>query len=110
MNQKASMKNSFIPSFQCESALEDMGSKLRIARLRRNESVQIAAQRLGISRAKYQRLENGDSNVSAGALIEALILYGFESQVFALADPDLDETGKRLEKQLLPKRGRTHAK
>ena len=102
------MKTKFIPSFQCQSALETIGRQIRIARLRRKESEQLAGQRLGISRSKYQRLEKGDPAISAGSFIEALILYGFESQVFALADPDIDETGLRLERSYLPKYGSSH--
>jgi hypothetical protein len=40
--------------------------------------------------------------------MDALILYGFERQVFDLGDPDHDEVGKRLEKLMLPKKGRSH--
>lgn len=102
------MKASYIPSFQADEALKQIGAHLRQARLRRNESEFLAAKRLGISRSTYQRLEQGDPKVSVGALMDALILYGFERQVFDLGDPDHDEVGKRLEKLMLPKKGRSH--
>ena len=103
------MKTSYLPSFQGESALKEIASNLRIARLRRGESEELAASRIGISRSTYQRLEQGDPKVSAGALVDALILYGYETQVFALGDPDTDMVGKRLERAHLPKKGRTNA-
>jgi transcriptional regulator with XRE-family HTH domain len=102
------MKTTYIPSFQCQAALEQIGGRLRTARLRRGESEALAAQRIGVSRATYQRIEKGDAGVSAGALLDALMLYGFEDQVFELSDPDADEVGKRLERLMLPKKGKTH--
>lgn len=102
------MKTSYIPSFQTESALRQIGENLRCARLRRKESELLASSRLGISRSTYQRLEQGDPKVASGALLDALILYGFEQQIFNLGNPDEDEIGKRLEHMMLPKKGRSH--
>ena len=100
------MKISYLPSFQAESALKEIGENLRVARLRRAESETLASERIGISRSTYQRLERGDANVSAGALLDALIIYGFADQVFTIGAPDLDEAGKRLDRLRLPKRGK----
>lgn len=104
------MKKAYIPSFQCESALRQLGENLRMARLRRKESEALAAERIGIARATFQRLEKGDPAVAAGAWIDALLTYGFEQQVFALGNPDEDEVGVRLERLMLPKRGRSYGK
>lgn len=100
------MKNSYIPSFQCEAAFEKLGKNLRVARLRRHDSAALAAQRIGVSLSTYKRMEKGDPAVAAGAFFDALIVNGFETQVFKLGDPDEDELGKRLERANLPKRGK----
>ena len=104
------MKTTFLPSFDCEVALVSIGTNLRKARLRRNESVQFAADRIGISRSKYQRMEKGDTAISAGAMLDALIQYGFQNQVFELGSPEIDKEGIRLEQPISRKRGRTTAK
>lgn len=102
------MKKKYVPTFQGESAVEAIGKNLKIARLRRNESETLASQRLGISRTTYQRIEAGDPSVASGILLDALLQYGFDTQVFAVGSPDHDDVGKRLERLRLPKRGRTH--
>jgi transcriptional regulator with XRE-family HTH domain len=69
----------------------------------------MAAQRIGIARATYQRLERGDPSVSAGSIVEALLIYGFDAQVLQLGDPDTDRVGLRLEEQLAQQKGKCRA-
>lgn len=102
------MKTKYQPSFQCTAVIEQLAANLKIARLRRGESEILAGKRIGVSRATYQRLEAGDPSVSVGALADAILQFGFETQLFALADPDTDEVGKRLERMMLPKKGKSH--
>jgi hypothetical protein len=97
-------------SFQTEEALRTIGAAIRTARLRRGESETLASQRAGVSRNTWTRLEEGSPGVAAGLLVGALIVYGFEQQVFELGSPDLDDMGKRLERQRLPKRGNSRGK
>lgn len=104
------MKLSTPFSFQTEEALRTIGAAIKTARLRRGESETLASQRAGVSRNTWSRLEEGQPGVATGLLIEALITYGFDQQVFGLAHPDTDEMGKRLERQRLPKRGNAHGK
>jgi transcriptional regulator with XRE-family HTH domain len=104
------MKLSTPYSFQAEEAMRAIGAAIRTARLRRGESETLASQRAGVSRNTWARLEGGQPGVAAGLLIEALLVYGFDRQVFELGSPDLDEMGKRLERQRLPKRGNARGK
>ncbi|HLS50988.1 MAG TPA: helix-turn-helix transcriptional regulator [Burkholderiaceae bacterium] len=93
-------------SFQSRQALKLVGKNLRTARLRRGESESLAAQRTGVSRHTWRRLEAGEPSVSLGLLFEALTIYGFTEQLFELANPDLDTEGKAHDAARRPKRGR----
>lgn len=99
------MKKKIAPSFDAEQALARLGAHLRTARLRRAESESTLAERLGVSRATIARLERGDGGVSLALALEALLQYGFADQVFALADPERDGVGKRLDAMRRPSRG-----
>lgn len=99
------LRKTVVSSFEGEEALRRLGANIRAARLRRNESETMLAQRLGVSRATVNRLESGDAGVAMGLMIEALLTYGFGDQVFSLADPDTDGVGKRLEGLRRPSRG-----
>lgn len=94
-------------SFEGQSALRTLGERIRTARLRRGDSETLAATRAGVARDTWRRLEEGRPSVSAGLMIEALILYGFAEQVFELADPELDTVGIAMDAARRPKRGRS---
>lgn len=97
-----------ILSFQSEQALKQLGLNIRTARLRRGESEALAAQRTGVSRHTWRRLEAGQPSVSLGLMFEAMTIYGFSSQLFELAHPDLDLEGQAQDAARRPKKGRTH--
>lgn len=99
------MKKKISMSFEGEAALRQLGARLRTARLRRNESESMLAERLGVTRSTINRLESGDSGVAIALVVEALLVYGFADQLFSLADPDADGVGKRLDALRLPVRG-----
>jgi DNA-binding XRE family transcriptional regulator len=99
------MKKKIEPSFDAADALARLGANVRTARLRRAESESALAARLGVSRATIARLERGDGGVSLALAVEALLQYGFGDQLFALADPEQDGVGKRLDALRRPSRG-----
>lgn len=90
------MKSNAIISFESESLLKSIGLSLRIARKRRGETLVQAAERVGIAKSNYVRLESGDPSVGIGSFIEALNIYGFTNQLSELANPDNDQEGRRL--------------
>lgn len=98
------MKSNAIISFESENLLKSIGLSLKIARKRRRETLMQAAERIGIAKSNYVRLENGDPSVGIGSFIEALNIYGFTQQLSELANPDNDEEGKRLSIQHTLKR------
>lgn len=100
------MKNDPALSFIAQQALENLGLNIRTARLRRGDTEEIAAQRAGVSRPTWRRLEAGHPSVSVGLAFEALQLYGFSEQLFSLGDPDQDAEGRSKEAARRPLRGR----
>ncbi|WP_159918323.1 helix-turn-helix transcriptional regulator [Pantoea sp. 18069] len=90
-----------------ESALVQLGYRLRVARLRRRDTTETVAHRIGVSRSTYKRMESGSEGVSIGAYFEALNYFGFSSQLFALGDPALDSIGLAYENMSRAKRGKS---
>lgn len=103
------MKREFVPSFDTQDVLQLVGSNIKAARLRRNESESMLADRLGVSRATVGRLEAGHVGVAVGVLVQALLIYGFGTQLYALGDPDSDGVGKRNDRLRRPAKGNGRA-
>lgn len=90
-----------------QRALKAVGEHIHIARLRRGESLNLAAERAGVTRQTWAKLEGGESSVSVGLLFQALAMYGFDAQLFRLAIPESDTEGLSREAARRPKRGRS---
>lgn len=85
--------------------LEEMGSQIRMARLRRNISVSLAAERAGISRTTLWNIEKGDPSVSMGAYCAALhAINGMDKDLLKIASDD--KMGKMLQDMQLERLGR----
>ncbi len=56
--------------------LSQLGERLKQARLTRNESQELFASRLGITRQSYAKMEKGDPTTSIGYWINASHLLG----------------------------------
>jgi transcriptional regulator with XRE-family HTH domain len=90
-------------SFETTESLRLAGVRLREARLARRHTEQHAAERLGVNRATWSRLERGDPNVRAGTWLQALLSYQLSDRVLGLAEADpLTQT---LATKALPKKG-----
>ena len=59
-----------------ESLLEKFGQRLKNARLVRNESQELFAQRLGLTRQSYSRMENGSPQTMIGNWLAASSILG----------------------------------
>ncbi len=86
---KASQAVTSLPP-QVGDGLRALGQNLAIARLRRNESQRVWAQRLGVSIPTLIRLEQGDPGVGIGIVATALWLMGRSDALPELADPQHD--------------------
>lgn len=85
-------------------ALEELGSNLRTARLKRRISIKGFAERAGVSTSTIIRLEKGDGGVSIGTLAMVCLVLGEIDRIADFLDPGSDDTGLILDKQTLPKR------
>ena len=97
-----------MPSFETETLLLQWSSALKLARLSRRETQALAAERAGVSKATYMRMESADpvllAGVSVGAFIEALVAYGYRDTLFTVcSQPDTE--GQILRQNAVLKRG-----
>ena len=83
--------------------LEQVGTNLKLARLRRKHSAETVAQRAGISRKTLYRVEQGDPAVALGIYARVLQALRLEQDLARLAADD--ELGRKLQDAaLVPKR------
>lgn len=87
-------------------ALIKFGADISVARRRRRITTTMMAERLGVARTTYDRVERGDPRVAIGTCMMALYVLGLGTPITELVDPRSDETGTLLEAELLPKRVR----
>jgi len=66
----------FNKNIEIESLLKRLGQRLKEARLARNESQELFAQRLGITRQSYSRMEKGAPQTLIGNWIAASSILG----------------------------------
>ena len=84
--------------------LRQLGENLRLARLRRNVSAKLEAERAGISVATLTKIEQGNSSVSIGSYIQVLVTLNLEQDILKVAADD--ELGRKLQDLGLPVRAR----
>lgn len=89
---------------QVLKSLALMGANLRQARLRRKETQEQFAQKIGISRQSYNEMEKGISTMSIGNYAMALWVIGMSDDLAEIAHPDRDTQGKVLEYENNPER------
>lgn len=69
--------------------LQTMGDQIRLARLRRNFSVELIAQRSGVSRTTIWATEKGSPSVSMGAYAAVLhAINGLDKDLLKVAQED----------------------
>ncbi|MGQ9366383.1 helix-turn-helix transcriptional regulator [Azospirillum sp. ST 5-10] len=77
-------------------AIEHLGRRVRLARLRRNLSQEEMADRIGVTRKTYIAFERGKETVNVGVLVKVLSVFGYTGRLADLlaSDPlgeDLEE-------------------
>ena len=87
-------------------SLRKLGGDLALARKRRNLTIQMMAERSGVAKSTYLRVEKGDPTVSLAVYAMALFVLGFGDALGELVDPGRDDEGLLLDAERLPKRVR----
>ena len=86
-------------------AMVKLGKDIAIARRKRKLTVAMMAERLGVSKGTYLRVEKGNPSVSFGVYAMTLFFLWFGHTVLGnLIDPKEDEQGLLLDEQRLPQR------
>jgi len=97
------MKKTVMASPMARRQLAKLGDNIKMARLRRNLSLRAVAQRAGISLNTVVAIENGESGVSIGAIVNVLHCLNLAEDVSKVALDD--ELGRKLQDlELEPKR------
>ena len=72
-----------------QDILNTMGEQIKLARLRRNLSVELVAERADISRATLWKVEKGDKTVAVGIYVAVLhALNGMDKDLLLVAKDD----------------------
>lgn len=92
-----------------EEILQTMGEQIKLARLRRNLSVELVAARAGISRASLWNVEKGSPSVAIGIYAAVLhALNNMDKDLLLVAQDDI--MGRRMQDLNLPIRKRAPRK
>lgn len=92
------------PSPAVQRALAELGSNIRLARMRRKLPATLVAERAGMSRPTLRGIERGEPGVTLGAVANVLFSLGLHADLAAIARAD--EVGRRLEDAELEARKR----
>lgn len=87
-------------------SLSKFGNDLAMARRKRHLTVEMMAERIGVAKSTYARVEKGDPAVAMGAYAMALFVLGFGEALGELVDARRDEEGLLSDVERLPQRVR----
>jgi transcriptional regulator with XRE-family HTH domain len=87
-------------------SLSKFGRDLGVARRKRHLTMAMMAERTGLAKSTYARIEKGDPAVALGAYAMALFVLGFGEPLGDLTDARRDDVGLLLDEERLPKRVR----
>ena len=81
---------------ETEDTLKTLGEQIKLARLRRDLSATLVAERAGISRASLWKVESGNPSVAIGIYAAVLHALGNMDKDFLLVAKD-DERGRQMQ-------------
>lgn len=100
------MKNMVHLPLPAMKALRKMGKDINDARRRRRITMELMAERAGVSRTTIGKIEKGDPTASMGGYASVLFVLGMVDRLSDLVDATHDLVGRRLEDEKLPRRVR----
>ena len=98
-------KKSIVLLPETKNILEQMGMQIKYARLRRQITAELVAERAGISRATLVAIEKGSPSVAMGCYAAVLHALNYMDKDLLLIAKD-DELGRKLQDLNLPVRKR----
>ncbi len=87
--------------------LSKLGADIALARKKRSLTTIMMAERLGVAKSTYLKIEKGDPTVAMGAYAMTFFVLGFDEALGDIVDPRRDDQGLLLDAERLPKRVRT---
>ena len=94
---------------EVQKHLEELGQRVRIARVRRRMSTEDLAQACSIGRSTLYRIEHGEPGIALGTFLSVLWKLALLDTMGGVANPDSDDHGKILEAASRPQRVRAPA-
>jgi transcriptional regulator with XRE-family HTH domain len=86
--------------------LAKLGVDIAVARKKRSLTTLMMAERLGVAKSTYLKIEKGDPTVAMGAYAMTFFVLGFDQALGDIVDPRRDDQGLLLDAERLPKRVR----
>ncbi len=74
---------------QQQKRLRQMGEQIRLARLRRSLSIELVAERAGVSRQSVSSVEKGIPSVAMGIYANVLLALGLQGDILQIAKDDI---------------------
>jgi DNA-binding XRE family transcriptional regulator len=87
-------------------ALTKLGSDVSMARRKRGLTVVMMAERLGVAKSTYMKVEKGDPTAAMGVYAMTLFVLGLDNALAQIADARHDDHGLMLDAERIPKRVR----
>jgi|SRR5882757_2428596 len=87
-------------------AILKLGADISTARRKRSLTIEMMAERIGVHKTTYLKVEKGNPRVALGIYAMALFVLGLSDALTGIADPSRDDTGLLLDTDRLPKRVR----
>ena len=87
-------------------SLAKLGADIALARRKRSLTVQMMAERLGVAKSTYLKVERGNPSVALGTYAMAFFVLGFDEVLGDVLDAHNDERGLLLGDRHIPKRVR----
>ena len=88
-------------------SLQGLGARLKEARLRRNWTQTLAAEKAGLSESSVKKVETGATNITVSAYLALLDIYGLPTALDAVLAPGQDTLGESLSRSDTRRRARS---